>query len=216
MDHAPAFDSGSEKTPLRESRDVMKHANRLSNMPSYPFARWARHVEVARQNPPPDEVIQALGRSAHRADHHGYPGYLGLPVLRKAIAGYYHQRFGVALNPDTEIVPLLGSKEGIVKLALACLDPGDLVLVPDPGYAPYSMGAMLAGAEIYTFALRPEHGFLPDLGAIPPRIANRAILMWLNYPNNPTGSWCGRGCCGIQLAVQNLEHGRMADWDGGG
>jgi len=202
MADAPAFDGGSEETPIRESRDVMKRANRLSNMPSYPFARWARHVEVARQNgmdvirldignpdlPPPDEVIQALGRSAHRADHHGYPGYPGLPALRKAIAGYYQRRFGVALNPDTEVVPLLGSKEGIVKLALACLDPGDLVLVPDPGYAPYSMGATLAGAEVYVFALQPEHRFLPDLDAIPPRVANRAILMWLNYPNNPTGA----------------------------
>ncbi len=202
MDHAPAFDGGSEKTPLRESRDVMKRANRLSNMPSYPFAGWARHVEVARQNgmdvirldignpdlPPPDEVIRALGRSAHRADHHGYPGYLGLPALRKAIATYYQQRFGVTLNPDTEVVALLGSKEGIVKLALACLDPGDLVLVPDPGYAPYSVGATLAGADVHTFALRPERDFLPDLDAIPPRVANRAILMWLNYPNNPTGA----------------------------
>jgi LL-diaminopimelate aminotransferase len=86
------------------------------------------------------------------------------------------------------VTPLIGSKEGIVNLALACLDPGDLVLVPDPGYAPYAMGAALAGAEAYTFPLLPARGFLPDLEAIPPDVANRAVLMWLNYPNNPTGA----------------------------
>lgn len=180
----------------------MKRAGRLLNMPPYPFARWAGHVEAARRQgvdvirldignpdmPPPDEVVEMLCRSAHQPDHHGYPGYRGLPALRGAIAGYYERRFGVVLDPDTQIVPLIGSKEGIVNMALACLDPDDLVLVPDPGYAPYAMGAALAGAEVYAFPLLPERNFLPDLSAIPPGVADKAILMWLNYPNNPTGA----------------------------
>jgi len=179
----------------------MKQANRLTNIPPYPFARWAGHVAAARQQgvdvirldvgnpdmPPSDEVIEALCQSAHRPDHHGYPGYQGLPALREAIARYYKRRFGVGLDPDTQVVPLLGSKEGIVNLALAYLDPGDLVLIPDPGYAPYRMGTALASAEAYMVPLLPERGFLPDFEAIPAGVAERAVMMWLNYPNNPTG-----------------------------
>ena len=180
----------------------MKRANRLSRMPAYPFARWAEHIEAARQGrmdvirldmgnpdlPPHDTVIQALSRSASRADRHGYPGYRGKPVLLEAIANYYQGRFGVELNPATEVQSLIGSKEGLVNLSLAILDPGDLVLVPDPGYAPYAMGAALAGAEIYPFPLRPEDNFLPHLEAIPQQVADRAVMIWLNYPNNPTGA----------------------------
>jgi|YNPBryantNP2012_1023418.scaffolds.fasta_scaffold00318_19 LL-diaminopimelate aminotransferase len=138
--------------------------------------------------PPPEEVIEVLTCSARVPHHHGYSSYRGLPVLRQAIAGYYEKRFGVTLDADTQVLPLIGSKEGIVHMAMACLDPGDLVLVPDPGYAPYTMGALLAGAEVYTFPLLAENGFLPDLDAIPAAIADRAALMWLNYPNNPTGA----------------------------
>jgi LL-diaminopimelate aminotransferase len=180
----------------------MRPADRLSLLPPYPFARWAAHVEAARGNgldvirldignpdlPPPAPVVQALAQSARRPDRHGYAGYRGLPALRRAIADYYARRFGVTLDPETRVVPLLGSKEGIINMALAWLDPGDLALVPDPGYAPYTMGATLAGARVYPFPLRPELGFLPDLEAIPRDIAARARLMWLNYPNNPTGA----------------------------
>lgn len=180
----------------------MKRAARLQHMPPYPFARWARQVEAVRRRgvdvirldignpdlPPPAEVVEALCESAHQPTHHGYPGYRGLPALLEAIVSYYGRRFGVTLDPGGEVVPLIGSKKGIVNLALACLDPGDLVLVPDPGYAPYTMGAHLAGAEVYTFPLLPERGFLPDLDAIPDDVADRAVLMWLNYPNNPTSA----------------------------
>jgi LL-diaminopimelate aminotransferase len=107
------------------------------------------------------------------------------------VADYYGRRFGVELDADTQVVPLIGSKEGIVNLALACLDPGDLVLVPDPGYAPYTMGTLLAGGEVVTFPLLAENDFLPDLDAIPAEVADRAVLMWLNYPNNPTGAVAG-------------------------
>ena len=104
------------------------------------------------------------------------------------MADYYRRRFDVALDPETQILPLIGSKEGIINMALASLDPGGLVLVPDPGYAPYAMGAALAGAEVQSFPLLPELGFLPDLEMIPPGAADRADLIWLNYPNNPTGA----------------------------
>jgi len=179
----------------------VRHAHRLENLPPYPFARWADHVARAQHkvdvirldigNPdvaPPDEVIETLCRSARRPDHHGYPGYRGIPALRQAIAGYYKRRFGVTLDPESEVVPLIGSKEGLVNLALAYLNPGDLALVPDPGYAPYQRGAILAGAEVYTFPLLPERDFSPDLDAIPAHVVDQAVLIWLNYPNNPTGA----------------------------
>jgi LL-diaminopimelate aminotransferase len=180
----------------------MKIADRLTRLPPYPFASWsrevaavaARGVDVIRLDignpdlPPPPQVIQALEQSARDPHHHGYPGYQGLPALRHAIADYYRRRFGVDLDPQTEVLPLLGSKEGIVNLGLACLDAGDLVLVPDPGYAAYALGAALAGAEVIAFPLRPEQGYLPDLKAVPRNVADRAALMWLNYPNNPTGA----------------------------
>jgi LL-diaminopimelate aminotransferase len=183
----------------------LKHANRLTNLPPYPFARWAAKVNAARDRgldvirldigspdlPPEDGIVEALYRSARRPDSHGYPGYRGIPELRQAVADYYGRRFGVELDADTQVVPLIGSKEGIVNLALACLDPGDLVLAPDPGYAPYTMGTLLAGGEVFAFPLLAENGFLPDLDAIPADVADRAVLMWLNYPNNPTGAVAG-------------------------
>jgi LL-diaminopimelate aminotransferase len=143
--------------------------------------------------PPPEEVVEALCQSARQPDKHGYPGYKGTPELRGAMAEYYLRRFGVGLDPETQVVPLIGSKEGIVNLALACLDPGDLALIPDPGYTPYIMGVHLAGAEAHTFPLLAENGFLPDFGTIPGDVADRASLMWLNYPNNPTGATADLG-----------------------
>jgi LL-diaminopimelate aminotransferase len=180
----------------------MKKAQRLENLPPYPFARWSAEVAAVRQqgqdvirldigNPdmaPPKTVIDKLCRSARDADHHGYAGYRGLPSLRQAIAGYYARRFDVDLNPNTQIVPLIGSKEGIVNMALATLDPGDVALVPDPGYAPYTMGTLLAGGEVYTLPLDAERAFRPDLTGIPAGVLDRAKVMWLNYPNNPTGA----------------------------
>jgi len=181
---------------------MMRHAERLSRLPPYPFARWADRVAEARRHgldvirldvgnpdlPPDDDVIQALCHAARQPHHHGYPGYRGIPALRRAIAAYYDRRFGVELDPDDQVLPLIGSKEGLINLALAHLDPGDLALVPDPGYAPYARGAILAGAEVHTFPLLPERGFLPDFDAIPTPAARSAALIWLNYPNNPTGA----------------------------
>ncbi len=198
----------------------MKRAARLQNLPSYPFARWANVVATARQRgrkvirldvgnpdmPPPDEVVQTLCRSARHSDRHGYPDYRGLPALREAIAAYYEQRFGVALDPETQVVPLIGSKEGIVNLALSCLDPGDLALVPDPGYAPYARGAMMAGARVHPFPLPAERDFLPDLEAIPAGVVEQAALMWLNYPNNPTAATAD-----LEFLAQAVEFARRHD-----
>jgi LL-diaminopimelate aminotransferase len=180
----------------------VKRTQRLVNAPSYPFARWTQYSDAVRQRgvevirldigspdlAPPDEVIDALCKSAQQPDHHSYPGYRGVPALRQAIVDYYKRRFNVTLDPKNHVLPLIGSKEGIVNMSLACLDRGDIVLVPDPGYAPYTMGARLAGADVRTFPLLPECGFLADLDSIPPAVADEAVLMWLNYPNNPTGA----------------------------
>jgi LL-diaminopimelate aminotransferase len=180
----------------------MKPARRLEALPVYAFASLgaklkaleARGLDIIRldigspDGPPPAEVIETLARTAREPSVHGYPGFMGLPRLRQAMAGYYGQRFGVTLDPADEILPLIGSKEGIANMSLAWLDPGDLALAPDPGYPTYRLGAYLAGAEVYFMPLAEERGFLPDLDAIPEDAARRARLMWLNYPNNPTGA----------------------------
>src|SRR5581483_9394996 len=101
---------------------------------------------------------------------------------------WYESRFEIGLDPDKEVVPLIGSKEGIAHIATAFVDPGDLVLVPDPGYPVYSIGTLLANGEPYYMPLRPERGFLPDLSAIPDEVARRARILWINYPNNPTAA----------------------------
>ncbi len=136
--------------------------------------------------PPPAWIIEALTRSASRPDHHGYQPHRGSERLRRAWAAMYQRTFGVELDPDAEVLPLLGSKEGIFHLALACLNPGEVALIPDPGYITYTRGTLMAGGEPYYLPLRSEQGYLPDLQAIPGEIARRAKMMWLNYPNNPT------------------------------
>lgn len=180
----------------------MRESSRLNHLGPYPFARWAelvgsfgrRDVDLIRLdigNPdmgPPADVIETLCRSARRAGYHGYPEYRGTPALRQALARYYERRFGVGVDTDREVLALIGSKEGLINLSLATLQFGDIALIPDPGYTPYARGAVLAGAEVYRFPLRQELGFLPDLEAIPPEVATAAVLIWLNYPNNPTGA----------------------------
>lgn len=138
--------------------------------------------------PPADFILDAMSRSLRKPSHHGYPGFSGTPTLRRAMVDYYATRFGVELNVADEILPLIGSKEGIANMALAWLDAGDLVLIPDPGYPPYRMSAAMVGAEVFYVPLLEERGYLPDLDAILPEAARRARLLWLNYPNNPTGA----------------------------
>jgi len=133
-------------------------------------------------------IVRALQEAATRPANHRYPDYEGMPSFRAAAAGYLQRRFGVQADPATEIVSLIGSKEGIANMAVAFVDPGDVVLVPDPGYPVYSIGTTFNGGTVYPMPLRAERGFLPDLDAIPEEVARRAKLMWLGYPNNPTGA----------------------------
>ena len=138
--------------------------------------------------PPAPHIVEALTKGASAPDRHGYQTHSGPAALLKAWAGLYSRAHGVALDPQTEIVPLLGSKEGIFHLSQAFLDPGDVALIPDPGYVTYAAGATFAGAEPYFMPLLPQNGWLPNLSTIPLDIVRRAKLLWLNYPNNPTAA----------------------------
>ncbi len=137
--------------------------------------------------PPAPHIVAALEDTARRADAHGYQSYNGSPEYRAAWREFYAERFGVQLA-DRETTMVIGAKEGVFNLSQAYLDPGDVSLVPDPGYAPYSAGARFAGADVVYLPLRESAGYLPDLDAIPADALRRAKLMWLNYPNNPTGA----------------------------
>ncbi len=138
--------------------------------------------------PPAPEIIEALNRSAGAPDRHGYQTHRGPERLRSAWAHMYRRVHGVELDPENEILPLIGSKEGIFHLPMAFINPGDIVLIPDPGYITYTRGAILSGGIPYYLPLLPENDYLPDLEAIPADILGRAKLIWLNYPNNPTAS----------------------------
>lgn len=138
--------------------------------------------------PPPEAVIEALSRSAVKANHHGYQDHRGTGVLRQAWASYYEQHYGVELDPDREILPLLGTKEGIFHLTQALINPGEIALIPDPAYLTYSSGTSFAGGESHLLPLEESNGYWPNLNAVSGDIAARARLMWLNYPNNPSGA----------------------------
>jgi LL-diaminopimelate aminotransferase len=180
----------------------MEFAKRLNRLPPYLFVEVNRKIAELEAKgkdiinfsigdpdlPTPPHIIERICQAAHEPANHRYPETGGLPELRRAIAGWYEQRFGVTLNPAKEVLPLIGSKEGIGHIALCFVEPGDLTLVPDPGYPPFSLGTILAGGEPYLVPLKEENDFLPDFEAIPDKVADRAKLLWLNYPNNPTGA----------------------------
>ena len=137
---------------------------------------------------PPQAAIDALAKTADLRDSHKYQNYKGLPVLRQAFADWYKRYYGVTLNPNGGIQPLVGSKEGILLLSLAFVNPGDKVLVPDPGYPTYSSSAQLAGAEMVKYNLKAENGWFPDFDELENMDLNGVKLMWVNYPNMPTGA----------------------------
>ena len=180
---------------------TIKPAARIDQLPSLFFAQLgqriaalqARGVDVIRLDagspdmPPAPFLVETLKQSADDPAKHSYGGYAGQPHLRQAIAYYYGRRFGVELE-DRELLPLIGSKEGVVNLHLAWLDPGDLSLIPDPGYPSYAYAPLLAGGRSERFSLLPERGWLPNFSAIPEESARAARMLWLNYPNNPTGA----------------------------
>ena len=180
----------------------MKTSQRLERLPPYLFAELERKIAEKRaagvdvislgigdpDTPTPQLVVGALSRAVIDPDTHGYPSNRGRPELREALARFYERRFGVALDPDDEIVPALGAKECIFNLNLTFLDPGTVALAADPGYPVYTGGPLLAGGEAELMPLLPERGFTPDLRAIAPATLERARVMYLNYPNNPTGA----------------------------
>src|SRR5438046_7796232 len=140
----------------------------------------------------PGRIVSVLQEVASEPSNHRYPSYFGLPELREAIARWYSERSGIELDPGTEVLPTLGSKDGISHAPLALVDPGDIVLAPDPGYTVYVTGALMAGAEPYTMALKPENDWLPDLDAIPDEEARRAGLMRGHCPHTPTAATADR------------------------
>jgi LL-diaminopimelate aminotransferase len=177
-------------------------AERLKRLPPYLFAEIdkkkrevrARGVDVIDLGigdpdlPTPPHIIQALQKAAEDPANHRYPSYEGLLTYRQAVADWYAKRFNVRLDPEQEVLTLVGSKEGTAHIPLAFVNPGDVVLVPDPGYPVYAAGTWFAGGDVHWMPLRRERGFLPDLDAVPREVAGRAKLMYLNYPNNPTAA----------------------------
>ena len=180
----------------------MQPSSRLDRLPPYLFAELEQKIREKKaagvdvislgigdpDKPTPSPVVDALTSAAADAGTHQYPSNRGRPELREAYARFYERRFGVTLDPETEIIPALGAKECVFNLNLAFLDPDSVALAADPGYPVYTGGPLLAGAETVLMPLVPERGFAPDLDAIGGDVARRARLMYLNYPNNPTGA----------------------------
>ena len=181
---------------------MIANAKRMGNLAPQFFSALNEEIAILREKgedvirldvgspdmPPAPHIIQALSGAAHRSDVHGYQPHRGLQVLRDAWAGMYDRVHQVELDPEKEIIPLLGTKEGIFNLTMAMIDPEDVILIPDPGYLTYTQSALFAGGEPYPMPLNIERNFLPDLKAIPTKIVQRAKMIWLNYPNNPTAA----------------------------
>ena len=180
----------------------MRTAKRIENLPPYLFVEISRKIAEKRAQgedvislgigdpdiPTPSHVIERLCQAAQDPQNHRYPESEGLPEFRNNIAQWYKGRFGVTLDPDREVLPLIGAKDGIGHIALCFIDPGDIALVPDPGYPVYSIGTMFAGGSSYYMPLIEDNDFLPDLDSIPADIARKAKVLWINYPNNPTAA----------------------------
>jgi LL-diaminopimelate aminotransferase len=180
----------------------MKPSSRLEKIPPYAFAQLERKIAEKRQagvdvislgigdpdRPTPPLIVEAMQEAVTEPETHRYPSNRGRADFRDAVHDFYLRRFDVDLDPDSEIIPAIGAKEAIFNLNLAFLDPGDYALAADPGYPVYTGGPWLAGAEPVLMALDPERGFVPDLGAFDVDVVRRAKLMYLNYPNNPTGA----------------------------
>ncbi|MEW6264474.1 MAG: aminotransferase class I/II-fold pyridoxal phosphate-dependent enzyme [Thermodesulfobacteriota bacterium] len=178
------------------------YAERVRHLPFYLYPTIEEVTEQAMKNgrdiidlstgapkfPTPGHIIKKLQQACEEPCTHGYGNLKGYPPVRKAIASWYRRRFGVALDPDTEVITFVGSKEGLAFFPLAFINPGDVVLIPDPGYPTYRYAASFAGAEMVTFPIRPENQYLPDFEEIPPAVAEKAKIIFVNYPNNPTAA----------------------------
>lgn len=180
----------------------MKESKAMQKLPPYLFARIEAKLAEAKANgidvinlgigdpdlPTPRHIIDVMAQEIYNAENHQYPSSVGLLEYRQAVADWYQRRFGVTLDAKSQVVSLLGSKEGIAHIAFAFLDNEDISLVPDPGYPVYSIGALLAGAQPYYMPALEQNGYKPVLADIPTAVAQRAKLMFLNYPGNPTGA----------------------------
>jgi len=187
---------------MTTSQPFILPADRIASFKPYFFASLnkkitelkAKGMDVIRIDmgspdlPPADFITDSLVESARRSDTHGYTPNGGTPAFRQAIVDYYADRFEVTLDPNKEAIGLIGSKEGLFNLSQVLLNPGDVALVPDPGYPVYSAGAIIAGGRVVNLPLMKENGFLPDLNAISAEDLSKAKILWLNYPNNPTGA----------------------------
>lgn len=182
-------------------------AERVKNLPPYLFAAIDKMKAEARERgvdlidlsigdpdiPTLPDIVESLKRAVENPVNHRYPSYDGMPTYKKAVAEWYKRRFNVDLDPFEEVLSLIGSKEGIGHIPLAFVNPGDIVLVPSPGYPVYHIGTLFAGGESYIMPLYEQNGFLPDLSLIPEEVYRKAKLMFINYPNNPTSAIAGRG-----------------------
>jgi LL-diaminopimelate aminotransferase len=180
----------------------MRLSKRIEKVPPYLFVGISRKIAEKKAQgvevisfgigdpdiPTPSPIVDTLRQAALDTPNHRYPETEGLPAFREAAAGWYRRRFGLSLDPKTEVLSLIGAKEGIGHASLCFIDPGDIALVPDPGYPVYSVGTWFAGGECHWMPLLEENSWLPDLDAIPADVASTARVMWLNYPNNPTGA----------------------------
>jgi len=181
-------------------------AERVKNLPPYLFAAIDKMKQEALSRgvdlidlsigdpdiPTPGHIVDAMKRAVERPANHRYPSYEGMLSYREAVAGWYKRRFNVTVDPASEVLSLIGSKEGIGHIPLAFVNPGDVVLVPSPGYPVYPVGTLFAGGESYLMPLIEENNFLPDFSTIPEDVLKRARLMFLNYPNNPTSAVADR------------------------
>ncbi|MCY0867041.1 MAG: LL-diaminopimelate aminotransferase [Aquificaceae bacterium] len=181
---------------------MFEYAQRIKILPPYLFAQIDQKKREKLQQgvdlidlgvgdpdiPTPQPIVEAMKRAVEKPEHHRYPSYEGMLSFRQAVANWYKRRFGVDLDPNTEIVTLIGSKEGIAHFPLAFVNPGDVVLCPDPAYPVYKIGTIFAGGEPYILPLKEENGFLPDFKSVPKDILKRAKIIWVNYPNNPTSA----------------------------
>ena len=177
-------------------------ASRLNSVEEYYFSKKLKQIAALKESgvpiinlgigspdlAPSPETIAALTESAANPANHAYQGYQGIPALREAFSSFYTKHYGVTVNPASEILPLIGSKEGIMHIAMAYLEKGDVTLIPNPGYPTYSAACSLAGATVESYELSASTGWLPDLKALEKRDLSKVKIMWVNYPHMPTGA----------------------------
>jgi LL-diaminopimelate aminotransferase len=190
---------------LKENKggnSMVEYSERIKNLPPYLFAqidkkkreKLSQGIDIIDLGvgdpdiPTPEPIVKAMQKAVEKPEHHRYPSYEGMLSFRSAVADFYKRRFGVSLDPHKEILALIGSKEGIAHFPLAFINPGDVVLCPDPAYPVYKIGTIFAGGVPYTLPLKEEHHFLPDFKSVPGEVLRKAKLIWVNYPNNPTSA----------------------------